>query len=102
MIGIFEKLAGQDPLKIFADDKNDPPGTRKTKKEIKGYADKAQEWMEYFSTHPMGKSRVKMLKELAGKNAGGPTQLLLSDADWKTLRNAPPDNKPASPPGKKI
>jgi len=101
MVGIFEKLAGQGPLKIFADNKNDAPGTRKTKKEIKGYADKAQEWMEYFSTHPMGKSRIKMLKELAGKNAGALSRRLLPEADWQALRYAPPENKPASPPGKK-
>ncbi len=101
MISIFEKLTQQNFLKIFDKDKKSPRDSKGgAKSEDKD--DKDQDpagWMEYFSTHPIGKNRVKMLNKLAEENAGEPIQPLLPNMEWEIMRRAPQSKNPESKPG---
>ena len=98
MISIFEKLTQQNNLKVFDAHKKNPPN-----KKSEGKADKdPQEWREYFSSHPMGKNRLKMLNEIADKKAGKPIQPLLPGMDWESMRHPTMNKKSENKAGKQI
>ncbi len=53
---------------------------------------KIQEWAKYFSTHPAGEDRVKVLTQLSKRSDQKPKPLL-PDFDWKTMYRETKDSK---------
>lgn len=84
MIGIFKKFKEQEgKLTIQFGDEKSPDA-----KDGKKGDDDSPEWLEYFSTHPMGKNRVEMLTRLAEANSGISPWPLLPEMDWEIMRHA--------------
>ncbi|GJL78589.1 MAG: metalloendopeptidase [Nitrospinaceae bacterium] len=74
MVRMFEKLQ-QEEGRLILDAQSQKTGSE----------DDSESWLEYLSTHPAGKGRVKELKkqvEMSEKKSYTP---LLPDIDWKAL-----------------
>lgn len=50
-------------------------------------------WLDYFSTHPQGKDRIKLLQEIAKANSNKSFTPLLPQVDWGKLMHSVEEEK---------
>ncbi|MGV7220835.1 MAG: M48 family metallopeptidase [Nitrospinales bacterium] len=87
MISIFEKLTQQFDFKKVKNDTSSEKNGDLHKFEKKNEVEESSSWMEYLSTHPAGKDRIKMLNKIANEYQGKLVQPLLPDFKWKMMRH---------------